>query len=260
MKRHTLPNGLYIVCQSPTEADFFYDDIFAKKVYARHDVGVPPDATVFDVGANVGMFMLFVHYHAVRPRIFSFEPAPPLYALLQQNAATHGVNATLLNVGVSDAEGTAQFTFYPNSSGMSTFHGDLDEERSVLRRIMDNQAASGMAGMQDVMTHADDLLAERFRSSTFTCSLRPLRDVIAEHAVDRIDLLKVDVQKCEHEVLAGLGEANWPKVQQLVVEVHDEDGRLAALTGDLTARGFSVVSEQDDLYRGTNIHNLYATR
>jgi len=260
MLNHRLPNGLTIAVQTKTEADFFYDDIFRDRVYLQHGIELPPNACIFDVGANIGMFTLFAHFHAVEPRIFSFEPAPPLFQILQENVRRHDVAARLYNEGISDRTGNATFTFYPRSSGMSSFYGDVDEEKQILQRVIENQDARGVEGMTSVLDHQDDLLDYRFESSTFTCPLRPLSHVIQERGVERVDLLKIDVQKAEHEVLHGISERDWPKIQQVVVEVHDDSGRLDAVASRLQSRGFEVVSEQEPLYEGTDIYNLYARR
>jgi len=45
-----------------------------------------------------------------------------------------------------------------------------------------------------------------------------------------------------------------------VVEVHDEQGRLATISEMLTRRGFSVSTEQEAMWRETGVHMLYATR
>ncbi|MCA9700495.1 MAG: Holliday junction resolvase RuvX, partial [Myxococcales bacterium] len=84
--------------------------------------------------------------------------------------------------------------------------------------------------------------------------------LIAEEGVERIDLIKVDVQKAEWEVLRGIADGDWPKIQQVAAEVHDIDGRVAQIVSFLDARGFAVVSVQDPMYAATNIHNLYARR
>ncbi|MDP9121532.1 MAG: FkbM family methyltransferase, partial [Acidobacteriota bacterium] len=87
-----------------------------------------------------------------------------------------------------------------------------------------------------------------------------LSEVIREHAVERIDLLKIDVEKSEAEVLLGLAPEDWPKVSQMAAEVHDLEGRLRDLEDLLAARGFTVTVEQDPLYQGTDRWNLYARR
>jgi hypothetical protein len=143
---------------------------------------------------------------------------------------------------------------------MSSLYADLADERAVLTTVLQNQVRRGERELEVLLDHAEDYLAERFKAQTFACSLRPLSDVIAEAGVDRIDLLKVDVQKAELDVLLGLADADWPKVRQVVVEVHDTDGRLAGLSQMLAERGFTVTTDQEALYAGSAIYLLYGTR
>jgi hypothetical protein len=72
--------------------------------------------------------------------------------------------------------------------------------------------------------------------------------------------MKIDVQKAELEVMEGIEAGHWPRIRQLVVEIHDIDGRVEKVRSLLTSRGYHVVVEQDSLYRGSNISNLYAIR
>jgi FkbM family methyltransferase len=255
-----LPNGYEVVYQSKAEARYFYHDIWEKRVYLRHGFTLADGDCVFDVGANIGLFTLFVHGLGHRVASYSFEPAPRVYEILRVNASRYAPRAKLFNYGISDRAAEAEFTFYPNSPGMSTFHPRLEDERDTLLAIMENQLRDGVQGMDGVMRHADDLLEERFRSETFRASLRPLSQVIYEHRVERIDLLKVDCQKSEMQVLDGIEPADWPKVRQVVLEVHDLDGALDRVAGLLDRHGFEVTAEQDDMYVGSHLHNLYARR
>nr|CCE88382.1 polyketide synthase [Sorangium cellulosum] len=259
-RRYRLPNGLEIIHQSEAETRHFYEDIFAHRSYVKHGIQLPRGATVFDVGGNIGLFTLFVHTEARDARIYTFEPAPPLFEILRQNVAAHQVQAELFNVGLSDRERDAPFTFYPNSSGMSSFHADEADEKHVLRTIIENQGRIGMAGMDQVLPHSEELLGVRLKAQTFTARLRRLSDVLRETGVTRIDLMKVDVQKAELAVLEGIDEGDWPKIAQIVLEVHDVEGRVRHITTLLERRGFTVIAEQDALYVGTNIHNVYAVR
>ena len=255
-----LPNGYEVVYQSKAEARYFYHDIFEKRVYLKNGLSLDDGGCVFDVGGNIGMTTLFMHSLGLRIDSYTFEPAPRLFEILRVNASRYAPRARLFNFGVSDRAGEAEFTFYPNSPGMSTFHPRLEEERETLLAIMENQLREGMEGMTGVMKHADDLLEERFRAETFRCALRPLSEVIWEQQVGRIDLLKVDVQKSELQVLEGIDERDWPKIRQVVLEVHDVDGALARVTSLLDRHGFRVTPEQDDMYVGSRLYNLYAHR
>src|SRR5262249_2871684 len=156
---------------------------------------------------------LFVHSRYKNIDFYAFEPSPPVFDIVCANLAMHGVNAKLFNCGLSHRAGTATLTFYPNNSGMSSFYADKDEEQAALRSIMLNQLHKGVEGMEQLMRYADDLLEERFKAELFHCPLRTLSDVVAEHNVARIDLLKIDVQKSELAVLLGIKDHDWAKIR-----------------------------------------------
>ena len=256
----TLPNGLAVLCQSKAEAAHFYEDIFEHRNYVQHGIELPPGSCVFDVGGNIGLFTLFVHLNYPGAKLFTFEPAPPLFALLQENVARHGVAAQLFPYALSREAGTAELTFYPQSSGMSSLYPDLDEERAVLQAIIDNQIRRGETELQPLLAHADDYFAERFRPETFTCVVKTVSEMMAETAVSHIQLLKIDVQKSEYDVLLGIQAADWPKIEQIVMEVHDIRGQLRTIKQLLADKGYRVIVEQDALYAGSVIYNLYAMR
>lgn len=255
-----LPNGLAIRYQTRTEALFFYEDIFAQRVYTRHGVTLDDVETVFDVGANIGLFTLFVARQRPGARIVSFEPVPALFEIASANAARYAPRAELVPRAVGAEPGEAEITFYTNSSGMSSLYADLEEERQALAAIMEHQRRRGMAGMDQVMRHADDLLDERFRAERVACRVTTVSRELAERGIERLDLLKVDVQKAEEDVILGIDDGDWSKIRQVVLEVHDQDGRLERMTEHLAARGFAVAGEQDSPYEGSIIHNLYAVR
>jgi hypothetical protein len=105
-----------------------------------------------------------------------------------------------------------------------------------------------------------DLVPGRHAGEPFACELRTASQVIAEHGVERIDLLKVNVEKAERDVLDGIEERDWPKVRQITMQVHDLDGRVEAMRAELAGRGFEVEVDQDPLLRTTDIFDLYARR
>jgi len=113
--------------------------------------------------------------------------------------------------------------------------------------------------------HADSVLAERFRAQTYQSQLQTLSEVIRSEKVERIDLLKIDVQRAELDVLNGIEPRDWDKIGQVVMEVHDgkgteNEGRVSEITALLETRGFTVVAEQENELRGTDRYNLYAVK
>ena len=95
---------------------------------------------------------------------------------------------------------------------------------------------------------------------TFPCRLQTLSEIVDEEGVVGIDLLKVDVEKSEREVLAGIREEHWGLIGQVVVEVHDEQGALEEVRDVLAKHGFETIAEQDPQLRGTTIFSVFATR
>ena len=67
-------------------------------------------------------------------------------------------------------------------------------------------------------------------------------------------------QKGERAVLQGIVDADWAKIGQVVLEVHDIDGTLAWVVGLLESKGFIVTSEQDQGLSSTDLYNVYAVR
>ncbi|HEV3050216.1 MAG TPA: FkbM family methyltransferase, partial [Longimicrobium sp.] len=88
--------------------------------------------------------------------------------------------------------------------------------------------------------------------------IRTLSQVIREQGVERIDLLKVDVEGGEYDVLAGIEEEHWEKISQVVAEAHDHD--LHRVTELLARHGFVVAVEQEHGLEGTGLHTVYAVQ
>lgn len=260
MRRHTLPNGMAVAYQSLAELLHFYEDIFEKQGYTRNGIQLRGDDCVFDVGANVGLFTLFAARHRPGCRIFAFEPAPAIYRILQENVADIRGQVTLFNCGLSDHQGFAELTFYPYSSGMSSFYPDVELERKTLRALIYNQLASGELQVDDLSSYEEELLEQRFRSEQCRCPLRTLSDVLHEYRIECVDLLKIDVEKSELDVLLGITEEDWPKIRQAAIEVHDISPRLQQIRRLLRSHHFTVVTEQDEHYRTSDRYNVYAIR
>ena len=263
-ERHRLRNGMAVVHHGRTEADYLYEEIFEERVYMRHGIFLPPGACVFDVGANIGVFMLFVTQECPDARIYAFEPVGPIFDSLQINAGLYGLDTRLFNCGLGEREGIAEFTYYPqfsSRSGLSTY-ASLQDEIAVTKQFMLNRRRSETG---DFAQAADELLRSMLVSDVLECRLKTISEVIREESVEHIDLLKVDVQRAEFDVLRGVKEGDWARIAQIVMEVHDDEGRenggrVAKVVSFLEERHYQVVVEQDDSLQGTDRYNLYATR
>jgi FkbM family methyltransferase len=215
---------------------------------------------VLDVGANIGLFSLFILSEFPGARVYAFEPAPPNFGLLCKNTSPYRDRFQPFNMGLSDAAREATFTFYPFSTGMSSFYGDRAEEQDVLLGIMRNQIKRGEKQIEELLPRFDELSEQRFASRNFVCTLATLSSVVEKHGIEQIDLVKIDVQKAELDVLRGIEDRHWPRIRQVVMEVHDLRGLKEQVVELLLSHGFRVRVEQDDLYEGTVIYNVYAVR
>ena len=258
--RHELPNGMVIVHLNESETDFVYNEIFAEQSYLRHGITLHDGDYIFDIGANIGLFTLFAGHKYKRLTIYAFEPIPPIFQLLRINTALYDLNVKLFDCGIASEVTTDTFTYYPNISVISGRFADAQEETETVRAFVRNQLQTSLSDTAVSGEALDELLQERLASERFTCRLRTISDVMQEHGVDRIDLLKIDVEKSELDVFAGIGEDDWPKIRQIVVEVHDIEGRLEHLKSLLQRRGYDLTIEQDSLLKDTGLHNIYAIR
>jgi FkbM family methyltransferase len=263
-----LPSGMEVFCLDRNEASWLYEEV---KGYVSNGIELHPGAVVLDVGANVGMFALFVNQLLNNNvTVYSFEPIPTLFNILQSNIDRYnpkGLKAFCY--GLAEHSATVEFEFYPNASALSNaFSGESvgkDLARDILVRHPEHAPFPGR-GLRWFPTGVrawvfDNFSEIFFKAERVTCQLRPLSEVIAEQQIDRIDLLKVDVEKSELTVLLGLQPQDWQKIQQAVIEVYDIDQRVDTIVNLLKSHGFtSITVKQEALFEGSQNFNVFARR
>jgi FkbH-like protein/FkbM family methyltransferase len=261
-QRYVLPNGLEIVHLNRYETDYVYKEIFEDQCYLRHGISLPDGATVVDIGANVGLFSLFVLSRTTHAQVFAFEPAPMVYDLLKANCDAYGSNVRAFNLGVSDKPKTATFTFYEKSSVFSSFHADTTEDRKAIQAVVRNTLSGATSvGGASVEEYVPDLTADRLRRTTHQCRLTSVSEIIRENRIERIDLLKIDAEKSELDIIRGIGDRDWPRIEQIVVEVHDRTGAaVKQIARLLAAKGYRCAVEAERLLEDSGLFHLYATR
>jgi len=255
---HEFPNGMPIFYINLHEAQNLYREIFEEQCYWKYGIHLQEGACVFDLGANIGMFTLFIHYRCPGVRLFCFEPMPPTCEILRSNIRLHGIDAKIFQVGISVGNGEEIFTYFPNSPAMSGRYAAVEEEIDTARTFMLNRERFQDKGDGLSPYQVEEIVRERLTTEPYTCPVNTLSRVIQENEIETIDLLKIDVEKSEMEVLGGIKEDDWKKIRQVVIEVHNVDGRLESIIGQLESRGYQVNCQQDTLYEHTHLYNLYA--
>mmetsp|Transcript_44503 Transcript_44503/g.71526 ORF Transcript_44503/g.71526 Transcript_44503/m.71526 type:complete len:243 (+) Transcript_44503:136-864(+) len=153
-------------------------------------------------------------------RIFAFEPVPRIFEVLSRNL--QGVQGLVpKRFGLAaQASVRTPFFFFEDCPGESTRRL---EEGQRQRAIVNPQASAGVPCVGE---------------------LRVLSEVMRQENIQKVQLLKVDVEGDELDVLMGLHDCDWPKIQQVAVEVHDIEFRVSRIRALLERHGFKVQIEE----------------
>ncbi len=254
--------------------------------YFQPDLVLRPGDLVVDVGANVGSFAMYAARRVEGLRFVCVEPIPALFDALAANFESDPalacverdlVRAGLTHIGES---GTAEFTYFTRLPCDSTRH--LEEKRQRFEQFFASKGAAvrgalssfGAAGrsagraIEWLIARAPKGRVGRAVSDLATgaqrvrCKLLTLDDLVRVAGIDEIALVKIDVEGAELDVLRGIGEETWPRVRQIVLEGHDQGGRLAHVRAMLEARGFTVTVRAPEIVseRGVESFLLFARR
>ena len=238
-----LDRDLRVYASSAIEARFLYEEIFREGCY--DDVDLPDRPFVVDVGANIGMFVLFLKRLRPGAEVLAFEPAPASVELMRRNLELHGLDGVELHEVAlgGEAEKDVPFTYYPMIPGNSTRYPEIKELQKA------NMAKTLAAKVVERMHRGEEITVSVDRLSAYLAPDRP------------VDLLKMDVEGAEVDVLLGIDAEHWPLVRQVVLEVQDLDGRLDAVTDLLRRNGLEPAVRQAPLIGAENrAYLVHATR
>jgi len=163
--------------------DFIGDAIIAKGIFDLTGVELLrcilqkiPQAVVLDIGANIGN-----HAVAISPycaQLYCFEVQPELISLLQDNLRLNQIKqAHVFAFGLSDQD-------------------------KMMPVYIDNTGNLGRSTVEQSLQSA--------QNSEKMVQVRRGDDVLAEHSVSKVDLIKIDIEG--HEIIALLG------LQQTIVK------------------------------------------
>jgi len=154
---------------------------FESEVVAALKKYLSPGMTFFDVGANIGLFSIIAS-QLVGPlgKVHTFEPDPRNFRRLTRNIAiSHFSNVILNQLALLDKNGTISLRSVAED-GLGMFSTVGEPLRGVPPTIR---------------------TSEKTLTQEVTCST--LEEYAIHHRVERIDLVKVDVEGAELSVLRG---------------------------------------------------------
>lgn len=247
IKKLILPNNLECYYLGKEETEYIYSEVFTEQQYIKNGITLNEGDCIFDVGANIGLFSLFISGLQKQVKIYAFEPIKQIFDVLQANVRLHSLaNISLFNYGLSSKnQSDMLFTFYPNMAGNSTVRPvEKVEQQEVMNARLNKEMVEYL-----------------FQSEQVKGEVKTLSFVMNELDIKSIDLLKIDVEGEEYKVLQGINQNDWRKIKQIVAEVHDREGRLDKIHKILTAYGFDITVERNHLIPATlNTFNVYAVR
>lgn len=263
MNSTTLKDGTQVYCLKSIEAQFLDGHI---ENYLAHGINIKDGDTVFDIGANIGLFGVRLMQQHPNVKVFAFEPIPSIFEVLQANAQKFGAGRfTPLPYGVSEKIGMATFSYYPDTPALSTAHADMWTDDSFGEAVKGsvNNAPKNMRWIRWIPGFLHKLIAKYLRRNVqqINCELCTVSSIIQEYKIPKIDILKIDCEGAELAVLQGINALDWPKIHSVVSEVHDINNRLSEITALLQDKGFTQIhTEKEAGFEKTALINIYATR
>jgi FkbM family methyltransferase len=252
--------GLEIFHYNKAETKFAYGEIFEDQIYLRHGITLGEGDCVWDIGANIGLFTIFVQENFKETCVHAFEPCPRIYEILKANLERYGRRAVAHRCGIAGEEGESMFTFYPSYSIMSGFHAhDQRDARTLRASILDTWRRRNVPEQED--RHLEGLVvAALAQKEEYLCHLRTISQLIEETRVPEIALLKIDAEGSELDILSGIRDEHWPLIRQIVMEIHAGEEGAAPITKILESRGFQATLEEQAGFSDSGLVNCYAVR
>lgn len=269
----TLPDDTEVFYLNKDETLILYKQV---KEYLNYGISLKKGDVVFDVGANIGLFTIWLNnYFNNELTIHAFELIPDIHRILKLNIDKLKSETIFFhNYGLSDSLEVTECGYFPNATALSSLYPDSSkEEKSLIKSTFLNGLKSILPDSSIffkilkrmprflVSILLDSTIEKAFIVEGRSCQLKTISNVICEHKINSIDLLKIDVEKSELNVINGINDSDWHKIRQTVIEVHDIDDRVSTLTNILKMKGFRQVNviQEPDL-EGTNIYCIYALR
>ena len=216
VKSH-LPNGKTLCLQSKG------DDWVSNQVFWRGWQGYEPEmtglfyalaesaTTVLDVGAHAGFYSLLAGLANPQARVFAFEPLPRVFASLERNVKLNKLeNIRCFSAAIGATTDTQEF-YFP------------DQEQPISSSLRSDVliATFPVGAIQHVPV-----------------SVVPIDQFVAEQGIDKVDLIKLDTERTEHEVLAGARELLQRDHPDIICEVWPDAGNQDQLEDVLRPLGY----------------------
>ena len=187
------------------------DEIFVDKMYRSAEQIISNlESPILDIGAHTGLFSVYVSTLNPNVKIFSLEPEPDNFTLMKENLKlNHCENVIVKNVAlVGNDEEKVSLYLSNNSHNHTTLPPN----------------------------HFTTKNPEEIKISATN-----LNRIISQNKLDKIGLLKMDIEGAEFEIIKALDNNIIKVIKNIVVEYHeDANNKHADIENILRSYGFSI--------------------
>jgi FkbM family methyltransferase len=201
----------YPVLYRPSTSDLeVFEQIFVEREYACLD-DLESARLIVDCGANVGYSSAYWLSRLPMASVIAIEPDPENFSILQRNLQPYGARASAIQAGV-----------WSSNVGLVIANETYRDGREWSRQVRPVRLGEEPA----------------FRAID-------IGSVLSDDIHRRIDLLKIDIERAETEVFSANYEHWLGRVDNLVIELHDDECRKIFFDA-IRNQGFDV-SESGEL-------------
>ncbi|KKQ27427.1 MAG: FkbM family methyltransferase [Candidatus Magasanikbacteria bacterium GW2011_GWC2_37_14] len=179
------------------------EEFFIDKMYRSLDKIIPSlTYPILDIGAHIGCFSLFANALNSKIKIIALEPEPNNFKLLKENLkVNHCKNVT-----------AAQQAVIPNC------HPEfISGSPGMLKPVQHDNKTTILYLNTDSHNHSTFYETE----NTLEVPATTLENLISKSKLEKISLLKMDIEGAEFEIFKNTCVETWSKIQYIVVEYHE---------------------------------------
>ncbi|MFP4362492.1 MAG: FkbM family methyltransferase [Spirochaetia bacterium] len=270
MKHLTLEDGTAVYALDMLTAQYVYNEIYRDNVYLKHGITVEDGDTVFDIGANIGMFAKYLCEKKRDLKVYTFEPVPAIFSALEKNLSGLKNTPVNINKAIGETEKRENIYFFPKVSADSAIvQVDFDRKINMFVENFDQTIAKMMPVTKLIPKPLRPLMLRLhrkwlYRSKKIPIEVTTTSSIIREYGIEQINLLKIDAENYEWQVLSGIDDEHWKMIDQITMEVHSHIKNGSKMHTDvknlLESKGFHVFLDTDDPMNTVGIYMLYAQK
>jgi FkbM family methyltransferase len=188
--------------QQRAAAQYVVNEIFTKRRYDHPGFRIQPTDTIVDIGANMGIFVLWAARQATQGKILAIEPTSAI-DVLRMNVERNGLsNVVPIQAAAGIDGGKFEIVTYPGFN-IVNHHAGWRPKRWTKFFIW--------------------LLYRKYQSKPVLehAQVRSLKRMLDENGIERVNYLKCDCEGGEYEIFHTLGDETFSRIDKIAMEFHE---------------------------------------